>query len=88
MPEIEKALDGQLSPDEIKDQLKDLVDLGVIAESVNPMTKQKEFKKPNDKKPSKVPKLMPILNDLLEKKKGDKVSKKDIEKACKGVLSP
>ena len=35
-----------------------------------------------------VPKLMPILKDLLKDKNTDKVGKDEIEKACQGVFRP
>ena len=44
MDEIKEACAGKLTPDEVEEALKDLVELGVVFDDINPQTKEKEFK--------------------------------------------
>ena len=59
---IQLACDGIMSPEEVDAKLKDLVDLGVLAEQFNPETNQNEFCLKEDEKP----KLLPLLKDILK----------------------
>ena len=70
------------SNDETEEALKDLADLGIISEKINPKTMQKEIKLNDDKDKSAEPKLMPILENLLKDKNTDEVKKDEIDNAC------
>ena len=61
--EIEDACNDCISPEQIEEDLKDLVDLGVLDEFTNPDTGKKEYDLVNDG-----PKLLPIFKDLLKDK--------------------
>ena len=79
--DLKKACKDKISPTDLKNELKDLVDLGAITEDFNPETKEKEYKMNDLEDKSDEPKLLPIIKDLLDDKKQDKVTKDDIGKA-------
>lgn len=88
LDEVKDACKDKLSPKEVNKQMKDLVDLGAVAEEFNPETKEKEYKLDDQKTDFEEPKLLPLVKDILDNKVKDKLTKDDIAKACDGKLNP
>ena len=75
--EIKEACEDLIYPEKVYEDLKDLVDLGVIDEEINPDTGKKEYGLKDDK-----PELFSLFKDLLKDKDSDKATPDEIKKAC------
>jgi DNA-binding HxlR family transcriptional regulator len=63
LDDIKEACKGLINPKKVEEDLKDLVDMGIVEEKTNPETDEKEYGLKDDE-----PKLLPLLKDLLKDK--------------------